>query len=288
MYTLLVSFHTLMGCSEKPNEYPKDTGSSDTSVEDTSVDTGTTDSGLVDSGTDSGDTADTNDTSDTNTDTNPPPPTYNCGDDTVYEPVPIEDWKVCRTIALRENQPTVSSDAIQLLTSNLSHIETLISADIIAYLKTVRIWLEEDVPAFPGAVYHPSAGWLSNNGYPEYWAEGIQIGNATNYLNWTSIQPAMVLHELSHAWHHQVIGYDQMEIVNAYAAALESGIYDSVEYAGGGMQPAYGMNNKQEYFAELSEAYFWENDFYPFNRSQLETFDPQGFTAIENAWVYPQ
>ena len=51
--------------------------------------------------------ADTNDTSDT--DTTPPPPTYDCGDDTVYEPVPIGDWKVCRAISLHENQPIVSS-----------------------------------------------------------------------------------------------------------------------------------------------------------------------------------
>ncbi len=215
-------------------------------------------------------------------------PTYDCGDTEIYEPVPIGKWKICRAKSLSINQPTISAEAITLLTDNLVHIETLLDPEIIEYLQTVRIWLEEDISAFPGAVYHPSETWLSNNGYPPYWAEGIQIGNASNYLSWTSIQPAMVLHELSHAWHHQILGYNQIEISEAYDAAVLSGVYDSVEYAGGGTQSAYALTNKQEYFAELTEAYFWENDFYPFNRSQLEIFDPQGYQAIENAWVYPE
>ena len=39
-----------------------------------------------------------------------------------------------------------------------------------------------------------------------------------------------------------------------------------------------------EYFAELSEAYFGENDFYPFNREELKAFDLEGFEAIESLW----
>ena len=42
--------------------------------------------------------------------------------------------------------------------------------------------------------------------------------------------------------------------------------------------------NHIEYFAELSEAYFWTNDFYPFNKAELEAFDPQGYAAVEGAW----
>ena len=214
--------------------------------------------------------------------------TYDCGDETLYDPTPIGMWKVCRSKSLFNNQPTVSEDVLALLTSNLAMIETVLEPSVLAHLQTIRFWLEEDIPAFPGAVYHPSSEWLVNNGYPAYWAEGIQIGNAVNFLDWNSIQPALILHEMAHVWHHQVLGYGQVEIGNAYTAAVASGIYDSVQYAGGGMQPAYALNNKQEYFAELTEAYFWENDFYPFTRSQLETFDPQGFTALENAWVTPE
>jgi hypothetical protein len=123
-----------------------------------------------------------------------------------------------------------------------------------------------------------------NNGYPPYWARGVQIGNAANYLDWTNTQPAMVLHELSHAWHHQVVGYNEPAIIGAYEAATNSGIYESVAYAGGGVQRAYATSNVQEYFAELTEAYFWVNDFGPFSRDELEEFDPLGLVTIENGW----
>jgi hypothetical protein len=127
---------------------------------------------------------------------------------------------------------------------------------------------------------------LSQNGYPTYWAESIQIGNAANYLSWTSVQPAMVLHELSHAWHHQVLRYDQTAIKAAYDNAMATGIYSSVPYAGGGNQMAYATSNEMEYFAELTEAYFWENDFYPFVQSELQDFDPMGYQAVEASWQY--
>ena len=47
---------------------------------------------------------------------------------------------------------------------------------------------------------------------------------------------------------------------------------------------AYGMNNPQEYFAELTEAYFGTNDFYPFVKPELAEHDAQGYAAIESLW----
>jgi hypothetical protein len=214
----------------------------------------------------------------------PPAPTYDCGDTGRYAPSPIGHWKVCIALELQDNDPSRSAQASALLEQDLERIEGLLDASIIQRLQDVQLWLERDVAAFPGGVYHPSAGWLSDNGYPEYWAEGVLLGNAANYLSWTSVQPAMVLHELTHAWHHQVLGFDQAEIQAAYDAAMASEIYEAVAYAGGGTLEAYATTNEIEYFAELTEAYFWENDFYPFSQSELATFDPLGHQAVENAW----
>ena len=68
---------------------------------------------------------------------------------------------------------------------------------------------------------------------------------------------------------------------------MDAGIYDSVEHVNGQLVEAYAKNNAAEYFAELSEAYFWTNDFYPFVRADLETHDPAGYAAIESAWQLP-
>ena len=84
------------------------------------------------------------------------------------------------------------------------------------------------------------------------------------------------------------MGYGQKEIGAAFAAAVASGAYAKVKYAGGGSKKAYALTNKQEYFAELTEAFFWQNDFYPFNKAQLATFDPQGYAAVDKAWTPPK
>ena len=275
---LLSSITCFVGCSNDTTKGVSDTQNVDTAapIQDDETE-------------DSGEIADTSVSEDTSVpedsaEEEPQEPSYSCDDNSVYTPVPIGNWMICRSKQLEQNQPAQSTAAFQLLESDLAFIEGLLEPSIIEYLQSVYIWLEEDIPAFPGGVYHPSATWLSNNGYPAYWAQGVQIGNASNYLNWTQIQPAMILHELSHAWHHQVLSYNQAEIIEAYNAAMSSGIYNEVEYAGGGIQQAYATTNQQEYFAELTEAYFWENDFYPFNRNELMTFDPQGYQVVVDAW----
>ena len=95
----------------------------------------------------------------------------------------------------------------------------------------------------------------------------------------------MVLHELAHAWHHQVLGYDHPGIEAAYDAAMAEGLYDSVLYAGGWYLEAYAASSAVEYFAELTEAWFWQNDYYPFERADLLSFDPVGAAAVQEAWT---
>ena len=198
-----------------------------------------------------------------------------------YTGLYVDEWKVCIESTLLTTD--VGDLVINLLHHDLNVIKTKLHPAVFEKLQTVRIWVEENGD-WSGAVYHPSTSWLRDNGYPEHWAESIQIANAANYLSWTSVQPAMVLHELSHAWHHQYIGYDHPGVLEAYEAAMESGIYDSVPYAGGGNAEAYAKTNALEYFAELSEAWFWENDFYPFTREELLEFDPVGASVVEAVW----
>ena len=95
----------------------------------------------------------------------------------------------------------------------------------------------------------------------------------------------MVLHELSHAWHHQYLGFGHTGIRTAFEDAMAAGLYDSVPYATGGSYEAYATTDHKEYFAELTEAWFWENDYYPFNRAELLEFDPVGAAVVEAAWT---
>lgn len=66
--------------------------------------------------------------------------------------------------------------------------------------------------------------------------------------------------------------------------AVKSGKYDKVERIGSGVERHYALTNEKEYFAELTEAYFGKNDYFPFTRAELVEFDPQGFELIQEAW----
>ncbi len=179
---------------------------------------------------------------------------------------------------------SLASEVYAALADDMNTVLQALPAPAIEYLKDTNIWLELDHAAFPGGVYHPSADWLADNNYPIKWAKGIQFGNAQNYLTWVAQQPAMFLHELSHALDHQYYNYTQPDMIAAYNSAMQAGIYDSVLYVDGGYQAAYATNNSIEYFAELTEAYYWTNDFYPFDRDDLSSHDPTGMAATALLW----
>ena len=94
----------------------------------------------------------------------------------------------------------------------------------------------------------------------------------------------MVLHELAHGYHHQAITHGNKDVQAAYKQAVASKRYEKVLYANGRQRRAYALNNQMEYFAELTEAYFGVNDFYPFVRAEIIKHDPQGYKALKNVW----
>ena len=76
--------------------------------------------------------------------------------------------------------------------------------------------------------------------------------------------------------------------VNLLALSGSDGRMAGVEFVTGGKRKAYAKTNRAEYFAELTEAYFGKNDFYPFTRAELEKHDPVGFKLMKDAWGDPR
>lgn len=138
------------------------------------------------------------------------------------------------------------------------------------------------------ACLHVSEDWLLSHGYDAARVGVVEILHADKYLLWRAEQPLMLLHELAHAYH---LGgersYDEPRIVAAYDAAMAAGLYDAVDHVlaeDGRTRRAYAASNPQEYFAELSEAYFGRNDFFPFTREDLIAHDPGGYAAVVELW----
>lgn len=181
--------------------------------------------------------------------------------------------------------PAETADALSELEKQIRHILRAVPAEPLRALRRVRIWLEWENKPNGAAEYHPSAQWLRENGYNPEKAGGIEINNARNFVKWSrGEQPWMLLHELAHAYHHQVLGYENRMVLIAYQHAMRRGLYEQVDYIRGGKQKAYATTNVQEYFAELSEAYFGKNDFYPFTRDELARHDPLGHKMLQFVW----
>ncbi|NWK55842.1 metallopeptidase [Verrucomicrobiaceae bacterium N1E253] len=173
-------------------------------------------------------------------------------------------------------------EALDLLDAKLSYVKEHVPAVVLPDLMQVPIWLNKDIRR--GACYHPNPKWLEANDRMPEKVRTIELQNIDNLIDWSDKQPMMVLHELAHAYHHRVHGFKHPGITRAFQQAQKSGSYDAVMHVSGKKKRAYAMNNEKEYFAELTEAYFGKNDFYPFNRDELKRHDPEGYRMIESVW----
>jgi predicted metallopeptidase len=202
----------------------------------------------------------------------------------VYQQEVVQGFTVLINPQLREH-PSAARDMRQELSSQLAQIAQVVPAQPLSALRKVRIWVEWDKNLQGAAVFHPSVAWLQANGYNPAKAGSIELSNTRNFVKWSRAEQRwMVLHELAHAYHFLVLGENYAGIETAYQQAVQQKLYDAVVYINGGQRRAYARTNAQEYFAELSEAYFGKNDFYPFTHAELQKYDPVGYQLMEKVW----
>lgn len=203
-----------------------------------------------------------------------------------YKTSEIEGWTVHVKRDFLKRQPALADRALTLLRLQLFQIARIVPPAAVKKLRTIRIWVEENDPSTPCMAYHPNPEWLREHGTNPAMAGGIELSNARNFLDWTLEQPWMVLHELSHAFHHKFLprGFENAELKAAYENAVKSKRYESVLKIADTEEKAYATTNPQEYFAEASEAFFGTNDFFPFVRSELRRHDPAGYELVKKLW----
>lgn len=161
-------------------------------------------------------------------------------------------------------------------------------------ISKVAIWIDYTTEPLDGlsghgACHFPGPSFLLKHGWPLDKVGGIEIFNALEYVQWRGRYSGQVLvHELSHAYELYVTDNSKKlrdELVKVYQRAKLSGKYQQVDYKGSMQKfPAYAMTNANEYFAELTEAYYGNNDYFPHNREELKKFDPEGYALIEKFW----
>ena len=201
-----------------------------------------------------------------------------------YVTTNVAGWAIRVNKRLLDSDRTLGSNALQLLERKLLEVKSSVPTNACQKLQKVTIWLGIDDGHAPCSEYHPSKQWLIENGYNSDKARCVEIGNARRFIDWSRSQPSMVLHELAHAYHDQVLGNDYRPIKQAYANARQNKSYEAVKRVNGRTERAYAMTDPQEYFAEATEAFFGQNDFYPFNRAELKEHDPDFYNVVEDCW----
>ncbi len=201
-----------------------------------------------------------------------------------YETRVVEGWTLRVNRALLHPTSAAGGPALRLLAHRLHELSRAVPLQACEALRKVPIWLGLDDGHSPLAEYHASADWLREHGYNPEKAKGVEIGNASRFLAADREQPCMLLHELAHAYHDQVLGFGHEGVRAAYAAAKAGGAYDAVLRSTGKTERHYAMTDAKEYFAEGTEAWFGVNDFYPFVKAELEQHDPRLAKLLDEVW----
>ena len=199
----------------------------------------------------------------------------------------IEGWTVHIDDRLNKGpDKTLGDRTLHILAARLFAITLVVPADRVKRLQQVPVWVDLTHGKLKSMQYHPSVDWLKENGYDPALAKCVHIPDAAYFASYAIQfqQPWAVLHELSHAYHDQVLGFDNAEIKAAWKKFVDSGKYARVPHMNGKMRPHYGLTNQMELFAEMTEAYFGMNDFFPFNRAELQREEPELTALLARIW----
>jgi dipeptidyl-peptidase-4 len=218
-----------------------------------------------------------------------PPGKVEDGNPARYDPVvrTIEGWTVHIEPALLDGEHQAEGTrALAMLANHLQRLKILVPSPQLEKMQALEIWIEHAHPRLGAMQYHPSKNWLVSNGHDPRLARKVHITHAAELLSRDQMlkHPAVILHELAHAYHDQVLGFDDPRVIAAYEKARQSGSYESVLLYTGKKVRHYALTDHKEYFAEGTEAYFYRNDFYPFVRAELNEHDPGLHALLQEIW----
>jgi hypothetical protein len=198
----------------------------------------------------------------------------------------IEGWTVRVDDRLLHEESAQGETALKLLAAELLEISLVVPEPALSHLRGVKIQLDFKNGELHPMQYHPNADWLRQHGYDEALEKCVHIPQASYFISPFEVhrQPWAVLHELAHAYHDQVLGFDDPRIKAAFEKFRDSGKYQSVLNARGNQQEHYALTNEREFFSEMTECYFGTNDFYPFVAAELKLAEPDIFALLQEIW----
>lgn len=199
----------------------------------------------------------------------------------------IEGWKVrVDDRLLSGEQAEMGKRALKALEAHLVMITLVMPEKPLGELRKVVIQVDLDYGGLKAMQYHPGADWLRAKGFSADLVKCVHVPEAKDLLSApeTRRMPWVALHELAHAYHDQVLGFEEPRIKEVWKKFRDSGKYKSVPTSTGGDREHYGMTDQKEFFAEMTESFFGSNDFYPFVPGELKRAEPEIYSLMETIW----
>lgn len=212
------------------------------------------------------------------------------GQKTPYEPtshyttMKMEGWKVYINNALLPGgkQAEMGAKAIKRLRGDMVLVKHWVADEPLAKLLKVAIWLEVDTTNGPHGRtpvfhYHGYLGWLKRMDFHPGKHKCVEYSKAVALVRFRGANSAKVLlHELSHAYHDQVLSFDDPDILAAHKRARENGKYPKNDFI-------LRLDHK-EFFANLTTRYFGTKR----EREALVERDPILLKKLQKVWGKPK
>jgi hypothetical protein len=206
-----------------------------------------------------------------------------------YQVHTIEGFKVL------VNQATLDADVSQferkpldVLALELGMIAKMFPEKTLKLLRNLLIWVEwdEQTALANGRVGNALAVYYGGHqrqmlreGKHPLKARTVMVlsmkGLTREHQPKTDSGRCVLLHEIAHAVHDQILGTDNAAIKAGYRLAMERNLYD---------KSLYVATNEAEFFAETTCMYFNQCGYFPKTRAELKKHDPATFKMQENIW----
>jgi len=185
-------------------------------------------------------------------------------------------------ILVEDNDPRIFP-VLQVLSKKLRDVKALLPPRHYKTLLTVPIWISKNSGEHAEFYFFERRIYRGEKN-PDM-LDGIEFQNIDNLLSHFEQSPMLVIHELAHAFHK--IHYETIDqrIMETFDNARWNNLYENLKLGKDlSRYNMYAAHSPFEYFAELTEAYFGVNDYFPHTRKELRKHDPKGFKMIKEIW----
>ena len=127
-----------------------------------------------------------------------------------YDPIPkkLEGWTIkVDPKLLKKEHREFKKEVFKALANHLQRIKYILPEAKVKDLQKLPIWLDYHYEPLSSMQYHPGATWLRANRHDPRLVKHVHIPRAKALLNrgqWAK-HPYVILHELAHAYHDQVL-----------------------------------------------------------------------------------